>query len=116
MTDAEGDIVFWFIQAYGGSQLLNYLLETSNYGIEIDPDGDPWVNANDYAGIGGATTSWAERIGAPGIWTVSEVSVSEPSTLATALLSLAVLLLLLWRLRALPVRVYGRPMAPQLES
>jgi hypothetical protein len=58
---------------------------------------------------------FARITGSPGQWSAPTVRVTEPSTLSNVLVSLAALLLLLWRRRALPVRAYGRPLAPQLE-
>jgi hypothetical protein len=60
-------------------------------------------------------SEWASNTGSPGQWSAPTVRVTEPSPLANALVSPAALLLLLWRRRALPLRVYGPPLAPQPE-
>jgi hypothetical protein len=105
-TDAGANIIDWDISA--STLPPDLLLEL---GIDLN---NSVILTPDYVNLQAPTTALAYA-DQPGRWNVSEASIPEPSTLANVLLSLAALILLLWRLHALPSRVYGCSLAPSPE-
>ena len=110
-TDSNANIIVWQITAT--TTPLNLIFELDMNVVSGLPANSCGIcDIINYRDISSGLFGGGFVEGSVGTWTVSEASIPEPSTLANALLSLAALLFLLWRLRALPARVYGRPLAP----